>query len=142
MLGEYQNKKKQGDAGMGVAICWFSLRGWTVAIPLTDSQPYDLVVEAPGGEGLKKVQVKTTTMLNKYGRYEVSLRTCGGNRSGYGNSKNFDPSEVDLVFVITQVGDQYLIPSVECGGSTLLTLGEKYLKFRCSGEDGTGSRPE
>lgn len=65
---------------MGIAIGWFACHGFTVCVPLTDSQPYDLVVD--GGEGLKRVAVRTTTQ--KRGQtYLVGLRTQGGNKSQF-----------------------------------------------------------
>lgn len=39
------NPKKQGDAGLGVAIGWFTTHGYTMSVPLTDSQDYDLIVD-------------------------------------------------------------------------------------------------
>jgi hypothetical protein len=52
----------QGRIGLGAAIAWFCEAGYEVAIPLNDSQPYDLVVEDAEGR-LLKVQVKTTGRL-------------------------------------------------------------------------------
>ena len=40
--------RRQRDAGLGLAIAWFTAAGWTVSVPLTDSQPYDLVVDDNG----------------------------------------------------------------------------------------------
>lgn len=45
---EQVNSKKQGDVGLGTDISFFTQRGWTVSIPLTDSQDYDLVVDEGG----------------------------------------------------------------------------------------------
>jgi hypothetical protein len=54
-----------------------------VCVPLTDSQDYDLVVEFE--DGLKKIQVRTTTQRSNSSEfYIVHLRICGGN-----SKKNF-----------------------------------------------------
>jgi hypothetical protein len=53
------NSNQKGNIGVGIAISYFSSQLKTVSLPLNDSQPYDIVVEFP--DGLKKVQVKTTT---------------------------------------------------------------------------------
>ena len=37
------NSKRQGNIGIGAAIAWFTVHGYTVSIPLTDSQDYDLI---------------------------------------------------------------------------------------------------
>lgn len=123
-----KNPKKQGDVGMGVAIGWFAANGYTVSVPLTDSQEYDLVVD----DGcLKSVQVKSTR-FQKNGKYEVELRTSGGNRSGTGITKNLNKELIDLLFVVVENGDLYLIPISKLDTVTKLTLGAKYEKFKIS----------
>ena len=53
----FKNSKKQGDAGLGQAIAYFTSQGYDVSLPLTDSADWDLIVEMESG--LKRVQVKT-----------------------------------------------------------------------------------
>lgn len=64
-------------------MAYYAKLGWTVSVPVTDSQDYDLVVD--NGTRLFKVQVKTTKSISPSGNYIVSLRTIGGNRSVLGN---------------------------------------------------------
>ena len=97
---EYKNTKKKGDAGVGVAIAHYTKRGNTVAIPITDSQDYDLIVEDM--DGLQKVQVKTT----KSG--EVGLRILGGN-SGTVQKLGTDLI-YDILFAVCDDGSTYEIP--------------------------------
>lgn len=49
-----------------------------VAIPLTDTQRYDLIIVHD--EGMERVQVKTTTTKDRR-NHVVNLRTIGGNKS-------------------------------------------------------------
>lgn len=42
---KHANPRKQGNAGLGIAIAYFSRIGVDVAIPLTDTQRYDLVID-------------------------------------------------------------------------------------------------
>ncbi len=122
-----KNTKKQGDIGLGAAIAYFVSSGFTVSIPLTDSQPYDLVVDIDGR--LCRVQVKTTKYRGRSGKaYYISLPVKGGNRTGTGKIKAFDKSAVDYVFIFTEDGSQYLIPSSVCGNT--VRLWHKYDKFR------------
>ncbi len=122
-----KNSKKQGDVGLGIAIGYFSSHGITVCIPLTDSQDYDLVIDKD--DALKKVQVKTTTMKSRNGAgYYAELRTCGGNKSWSGIVKKFDPNKVDYLFVLTESGDQYLIPSYLVKGQSGITVGGQLYK--------------
>jgi hypothetical protein len=119
MLDKHRNTKKQGDEGLGCDIAWFTSRGYTVCVPLTDSQAYDLVVD--DGD-VRRVQVKTTTYRrNKH--FSVSMTIKGGNRSGIGKIKRFDSSAVDYVFIVTGDGCKYLIPSAEIKQNTILNSG-------------------
>lgn len=127
MFTEATNSKKQGDVGLGCAISYFTANGYTVCLPLTDRQDYDLVVEK--GDSLKKVQVKTTSHKPKLS-YEVELRTLGDNRSWSDVVINFDQSRFDFLFVLTTSGEKYLIPSEEISVKSTITLGEKYSKYK------------
>lgn len=127
MLQDQKNSKKQGDVGHGIAIGWFASQGHTVCIPLTDSQDYDLIIDID--DKLYKVQVKTTTFKTKYGIYNVSLTVNGGNRSGKGKIKKFDNTKVDYLFILTNSGIKYLIPTSEFTNVNSLCLGTKYQKY-------------
>ena len=52
----FETNKEKGNSGLGMAIAYFSTKGYTVSIPLNDTQDYDLVLEKDGH--LKMVQVK------------------------------------------------------------------------------------
>lgn len=98
--------KGQGNVGIAAAILYFTRQGNTVSILLNDSQEYDLVVDIHGM--LNKVQVKTTKYLTKYGIYQVSLKSSGGStRSIY---HRVSESDCDLLFILCNNSDQYLIP--------------------------------
>jgi len=125
MLKEQKNSRKQGDVGLGAAIAYFTLKGITVCIPLTDNQDYDLVIDL---NGLKKIQIKTTYAKAPSGYYIVTLKTCGGNRSR-SSIKSFEKDKVDYVFVLTEDGSCYLIPSSEIETISTMTLNNNCSKF-------------
>jgi hypothetical protein len=125
MTLQQKNSRKQGDVGLGAAISRFCREGRTVSIPLTDNQSFDLVI---GDENLKKVQVKTTTHQQPSDSYTVELRTQGGNRSGTGKSKQL--ADVDFIFVLTDSGEEYLIPFSEVEGQSTVTLGDSYRRWK------------
>lgn len=128
LLGSYKNTKKQGDAGLGIAIGWFASRSYTVCVPLTDSQDYDLVVDR--GDGLMlRVQVKTTTFKAPSGAWVISLTIKGGNRTGKGKIRAFDKSKVDAVFVVAGDGSKYYIPVSKMKSSSTIYLGEFYKPY-------------
>lgn len=124
------NSKKQGDVGMCYAIAYYSRLGWTVSIPITDSQDYDLLVENTDNNILK-VQVKTSKYLTEGGTYQVSLKTCGGNKSGQ-TIKKMDKNYIDLVFVLVDDGSCYSIPTEKIESSGSMNLGDKYSEFKVS----------
>ena len=41
----FNTNKEKGNSGLGMAIAYFSSNGYTVSIPLNDTQDYDLVIE-------------------------------------------------------------------------------------------------
>ena len=124
------NSKKQGDVGMCYAIAYYSRLGWTVSIPITDSQDYDLLVENTDNNILK-VQVKTSRYLTEGGTYQVSLKTCGGNKSGQ-TIKKMDKNYIDLVFVLVDDGSCYSISTEKIESSGSMNLGDKYSEFKVS----------
>ena len=123
------NPRKQGLIGLGDAVAWFTASGYDVCLPLNDSQKYDLVVEDPDDGRLLKVQVKTTTALTPYGSYAVDLATNGGNRSR-NTVEAFDPDHYDLLFVLTDAGTRYLIPSHHISARFSISLGQKWNGYR------------
>lgn len=125
MLKIQNNSRKQGDVGLGAAISYFTCKGITVCIPLTDNQDYDLVIDE---KGLKKVQVKTTYCKAPSGYYIASLKTCGGNKTGQ-KIKKFDNEKVDYLFVLCEDNNCYLIPSENIKSKSAITLNKNCLKF-------------
>ena len=121
------NPRLQGLVGLTDAIGWFGAHGYTVSVPLVDAQPYDLVVDGP--DGLQRVQVKTTTYRTRSGVFAVQLATRGGNRS-YHTMKRFDSSTSDLLYVLTDARERYLIPTSAVTAGALLSLGSKVAAYR------------
>ncbi len=103
------NPRKQGDIGVGAAIAWFMANEYTVSIPVSESRRYDLVVEKDNI--LQRVQIKTSTIQASSGSFRVTLVTRGGNQSWSGISHYFDKTASELLFILTNNGNQYLIPT-------------------------------
>ena len=68
--------KDRGRAGLSQAIAYFGTNGYTVSIPLNDTQWYDLIVEKNGV--FQTVQCKFTDSK----RGTVDLRETGGVNGG------------------------------------------------------------
>jgi hypothetical protein len=125
----FKNSKKQGDAGLGQAIAYFTLKGYDVALPLTDSADWDLIVETENG--LQRVQVKTSGQFKPSGNEVFSLSVQGGNQSWNGKRKIVSDQNYDLLFLHHLVsGKQILIPkNVANEVRSSLTLCEKYSQY-------------
>jgi hypothetical protein len=58
-----RDPRGQGDQGELSAIAWLIGIGWPVFLPIGHSPDFDLVTDF--GEGLVRVQVKTSSVLRK-----------------------------------------------------------------------------
>jgi hypothetical protein len=119
------------DAGPSLAAAWFALCGCNVALPI-EPAVYDLLVSAP--EGIKRIQVKTTTYFGKDGwMINVGRRPySAGNREG---AIPYDPEVIDEFFVVDGDLNLYLIPSRPIAGRVriLLRTYAKYIVGNASG---------
>jgi hypothetical protein len=128
MEGDKRDPRGQGERGEQLAAVWFAGRGVPVFMPFFHNpRDFDFLVD--WGEGVQRVQVKTTTQFRN-GRWEVTLCTRGGNRSWSGLVKRLDPTRYEYLFVIVGDGRRWLIPSTDVeGGSGLRLGGPKYERF-------------
>ncbi len=114
-----------------LAACWFSLCGFGSAIPV-EPAVYDLLVSMP--DGIKRVQVKTTTYYGKGGWQVVVGRRpySEGNRKGL---VPYDPELIDWFFIVDGELALYLIPSNVIAGRVgiLLRTYTSYIVGNASG---------
>ena len=98
----FETNKEKGRAGMSMAIAYFGANGYTVNIPLNDTQWYDLVVEKDGI--FQTVQCKATGSSDN----AVSLKSTGGTKgAAYDFLLNHS---VDYLFCLDKNQNMYLIP--------------------------------
>ncbi len=112
------------DAATSIAASWFSLCGFTAAIPV-EPTVYDLLVSMP--DGIKRVQVKTTTHYSKGGWMVV----VGRRPYSVGNRERlvpYDPELIDLFFIMDGDLTMYLIPSRVIAGRVAILL-RTYTKY-------------
>jgi hypothetical protein len=86
------------------------------------------------------VQVKTTRSFQtqcrrnkpqvKTDKYKLTLKTCGGNRSGTGKVKKLCKKEVDYIFAVTGDGKRFFIPSEALSGTNSIVLGSLYEQWQ------------
>ena len=121
----FKTNKEKGNSGLGIAIAYFSMNGYTVSIPLNDTQDYDLIVDKDNK--LQRIQVKSTGCIGKGGNYQVALKSCGGTKGK--TYKTIINTEVDLIFILTANQKMYLIPKKNISSVSTLSLYEKYNKY-------------
>lgn len=112
------------DAASMLAASWFSLCGFTTAIPV-EPTIYDLLVSMP--DGIKRVQVKTTTYNSKVG-WQVGV---GRRPYSIGNRERlvpYDPELIDSFFIVDGDLTMYLIPSQVIAGRVQILL-RTYAKY-------------
>lgn len=98
----FATNKDKGRAGMSFAIAYFGSNGYTVSVPLNDTQWYDLIVEKDGI--FQTVQCKATGSKNN----AISLRNCGGTKGKeYDNVLNHN---LDLLFCLNSKQELFVIP--------------------------------
>lgn len=112
-------KSLQGNIGVARAIDYFVSSGICISIPMNDTQKYDLVAEID--TELKKISVKTTSQIAKSGNYIVTLKNSGGS-SGRSVIRNFNPNDVDYLFVLCSNRDMLLIPTSDLDTVSTLTI--------------------
>jgi PD-(D/E)XK endonuclease len=111
-------------AAESLAAAWFVLCGRNVAFPV-EPDTYDLLVDMP--DGMKRVQVKTTTFKSRDGW----LAQIGRRPYSTGNNAPlvpYDPEIIDLFFIIDGDLVMYLIPSRVVGGRVQILL-RTYTQF-------------
>lgn len=45
---QLEDNKNKGRAGLSLAIAYLGLQGYTISVPLNDTQWYDLIIEKDG----------------------------------------------------------------------------------------------
>ena len=122
----FSSNKDKGNSGLGIAIAYYSTNGYTVSIPLNDTQDYDLIVDKENI--LKKVQVKATSCRTKYDKYQVALKSCGGNKGK--TYKTVVDTKVDYLFIATDKADMFIIPIEELKNKSTINICDKTEKYR------------
>ena len=92
-----------GRIGLSMAINYFTLQGYTVSLPLNDTQWYDMVVEK--NKQFYTIQCKATMTQDS----SISLKSCGGTK-GKAYDSIIDHPELDYLFCVNKDFNCWLIP--------------------------------
>ena len=116
----------QGNMGLSKAIDYFTSHQITIALPLNDTQKYDLIADF--NNKLQRISIKTSRRKNKYNTYTIQLRNTGGS-SGHIKYRYFDKNDCDYIFVLTGDNKIYLIPTNIITSITSIDVGNKYSEY-------------
>jgi hypothetical protein len=107
-------------AGESVAAAWFALRGIPTAVP---NQPaaYDLLASFP--DGVRRIQVKTTTHRGKQGSWKLGVGRRPYVMDKTASRTSYEPGELDYFFIIDGDGVVYLIPAEVLVGKVGINIG-------------------
>lgn len=95
--------KQLGRIGLSMAINYFTMNGYTVSLPINDTQWYDLIVEKDGI--IETVQCKCTDTEDG----TIDLRSTGGtNGDVYDNVLNHN--NLNWLFCVNKDRKCFLIP--------------------------------
>lgn len=121
------NTNKIGTLGELKVAEEFIKADYSVFTQLSGKEPFDLIAYKDGTT--LKVQVKSTSVRGKYGRFFIMLQTCRPNRTGT-TIKKFDNTTVDILAVYLQELDTVCyFKASEVLVKRGLTLCEKPSKF-------------
>ena len=98
--------QRKGDIATARAIFTFTSMGFDVSIPMTESAPYDLIVD--DGERIVRVQCKYM------GGNQVDLRRIHSNAQGY-VVKRTAAGAYDWLYVLKADGTEYLLKECLAG---------------------------
>lgn len=121
----FETNKDKGRTGLALAIGYFGSHGYTVSIPLNDTQDYDLLVD--DGNQILKISVKATAQTASSGASIVSLRNTGGTK-GTVYGREIDKN-IDFVFVVNNKSEMWLLPKAILTTNSM-SLGEKYNQYK------------
>ena len=90
----------KGDVAVARAVSTFTEMGFDILLPLTESSPYDIVVDTK--KGLKRVQVKYSSERH------VDLRRIHSNSNGFVVKKSKRDS-YDWLYILSHEDKEFLI---------------------------------
>lgn len=110
----FETNKDKGRAGMAIGIAWFGSNGYTISIPLSDTQWYDFIAEKDGV--FYTVQCKATGS----GENKIKLTSSGGTDGGIYDSIKNHP--LDYLFCLDKDKNMYVIPADEITSTRSIVL--------------------
>lgn len=98
------SRKQTGRVGLSMAINYFTIKSYTVSLPMNDTQWYDLIIEKDGI--FETVQCKATETKDDI----IDFRSTGGTKGiEYDNIHNYQ-DVLTYIFCVNKDLNMWLIP--------------------------------
>ena len=98
------SRKQTGRIGLSMTINYFTIQGYTVSLPMNDTQWYDLIIEKDGI--FETVQCKATETKDDV----IDFRSTGGTKGKeYDNVNNYQ-NKLTYLFCVNKDLNMWLIP--------------------------------
>ena len=98
------SRKQTGRIGLSMAINYFTIQGYTISLPMNDTQWYDLIIEKDGI--FETVQCKATETKDDV----IDFRSTGGTKGKeYDNVNNYQ-DKLTYLFCVNKDLNMWLIP--------------------------------
>ena len=109
--------QRKGDIAVSQAIATFTQLGADVSVPLTESAPYDLILDYKNT--LYRLQVKYIS------GDDVDLRNIHSNSKGYVIKKAVQDT-YDWLYVLNKSGKEFLVPKCLCGRRSITFFDDSF----------------
>ena len=109
------SRKQIGRVGLSCAIQYFTVKGYTVSLPLNDTQWYDLIIEKD--DEFSTVQCKSTNTHNS----KIDFRSTGGTNGSVYDTV-FEHPKLDYLFCTDKDLNMWLIPVKDIPNNRGITL--------------------
>ncbi|MEO6761188.1 MAG: group I intron-associated PD-(D/E)XK endonuclease [Candidatus Saccharimonadales bacterium] len=114
-----RDTQRKGDIAVAQAIASFTRLGFDIALPLTESAAYDILVD--DNQGIHRVQVRFCSGV------EVELRRIHSNSKGYVIKKT-KVDAYDWLYILKGDGQQHLIKKCLDGRRSIRPKQDSILK--------------
>ena len=111
--------KDKGDIAVAQTIAALTIQGWVVAVPFSEHQPYDLLIEKDGT--CARVQVKFVKPQSN-GNLKADLRSCWADQNGIHSSKRQANSFDVLAVYCPETHKVYFVREDEIQGQSYHTI--------------------
>ncbi|NEE04007.1 hypothetical protein [Phytoactinopolyspora halotolerans] len=126
LFREAPDPKRLRIAAEPIAVAWFTMHGMSVAVP-SEPREYDVLVTFP--DGIKRVQIKSTTSRASDGKWQVGIGRRPYSLDKSARKVPYDPDLLDYFLVINGMGDIYLLPVGALAGRTGIVL-DSYPEYK------------